>query len=232
MKQPQKTCSFVLLSLIFSLSGLLSVSGAANAKSMYIDDTVYVPLRTGEGMQYRIVHKGLKSGTRVEVVTQSESGYSLVRTDDNVEGWLPSRLLSDIPIAADRLAKAEADLEKARAALAEKQASLKSLTQRDQSSSQEMTKLEQQLSSTQEELEKIRSVSQNALSLDQKNRSLLETNQQLQSEMELLRAENDRLISNDKRDYMLLGAGLILLGIFIALVVPLLKPSRKSDGWT
>ena len=47
----------------------------------------------------------------------------------------------------------------------------------------------------------------------------------------MLTAENERLEANKESDFMLLGAALVALGVFIAVVLPWLKPSRKADNW-
>jgi SH3 domain protein len=47
----------------------------------------------------------------------------------------------------------------------------------------------------------------------------------------VLTAEKERLEAKKESDFMLLGAALVLLGVILALVIPLLKPSRKTDNW-
>ena len=61
--------------------------------------------------------------------------------------------------------------------------------------------------------------------------SYLWRNQKLNNELEVLAAENERLEADKESDTMLIGAGLVLLGVVLALIVPALKPSRKTDNW-
>ena len=49
-----------LLLILFSL-------GAQAQDVRYISDQQFVPLRSGAGSEYRIVHKGLPTGTRLVV---------------------------------------------------------------------------------------------------------------------------------------------------------------------
>ena len=85
---------------------------SAGAETMYIRDTLYVPLRTGESLDHRVIHRGLKSGTRVErLEVGSESGFSLVRTGEGLEGWLQSQYLTSEMVAADRLADLQLQLQ-------------------------------------------------------------------------------------------------------------------------
>ena len=92
----------IILSLLLALTSI-----SAFSESMYIDDTLLVPLRSGESLSYRIVHKGISSGTKVEVLEQSkESGYSKIITPGGIEGYLPSRYLTAEPIAKIKLEQA------------------------------------------------------------------------------------------------------------------------------
>lgn len=204
----------------------------AHAQTMYIDDMMLAPLRSGQGLEYRIVHKGLKSGTKVTVIRHDpESSYTLVRTEGGTEGWLPTRFLSAQPIAAERIVAVQEELDKAQTTLTESRARLDSLQREYGQLKDERDQLKNQLAAVGAELERIKSVSTNALSLDARNQELQEANQQLQNDVELLNADNQRLKDRKDSDFMLLSAGLILLGVILALVIPLLKPARRNDTW-
>lgn len=214
------------------LLAVLVASGVAQARTVYIDDTLYAPVRSGQGTQFRILHSGLRSGTAVTLLEQNEeSGYSRVRTGQGIEGWIPTRYLTNQPIAADRLAAANQELEKTRAQLEELRSNMSEVSsQRDQLSSREQ-QLEQQVADLSRELEEIRSVSANAINLDRRNEELQASNQKLKNEVEVLTAEVERLEAKRESDFMLLGAGLLILGMLIAVVLPWLKPTKKNDTW-
>ena len=93
-------------SFIFGLSVILfCLTSASFADTRYISDKIYVPLRVGDGSKYRIIHRGLPSGEKLELIsTNEDSGYSKVRTDKGVEGWLPSHYLISSPAARSQLA--------------------------------------------------------------------------------------------------------------------------------
>ncbi|MCK7543212.1 TIGR04211 family SH3 domain-containing protein [Marinobacter bryozoorum] len=218
--------------LVLPLVALLLVSGLAHARTVYIDDTLYAPVRSGQGTQFRILHNGLRSGTAVTLLEQSgDSGYSKIRTSQGIEGWVPTRYLTNQPIARDRLDAANSELEQARNELEELQNRMSEVSgERDQLSSREQ-QLQNRVDELSNELEEIRSVSANALNLDRRNRELQESNQRLKNEVEVLTAEVERLEARKESDFMLLGAGLLILGMFIAVVLPWLKPSKKNDTW-
>ena len=75
-----------LLSLIIlSLSAL-----AATAQDVrYVSDKQFVPLRSGAGGDYRIVHRGIPSGTRLTVSQLSSDGdWAEITTDRGTSSWI------------------------------------------------------------------------------------------------------------------------------------------------
>lgn len=221
-----------LSSLIPLLVVTALLAGPVQARTMYIDDTLHAPVRTGESTQYRIVHSGLRSGTRVEVLDQNpDTGYSHIRYGDGKEGYVLTRYLSPQPIAADRLATASAELEKARKNLAQARSEKEQLQQQLEQLQSREAELETKLNQVSTELEEVTSISEDALRLNERNKELREANQSLKSEKELLTTENQRLKDRKESDFLLIGGGLVIAGILMALLFPMLKPSRKSDSW-
>jgi SH3 domain protein len=68
----------------------------AHSEATYITDDIRVMLRSDAGTDRRIIAMP-KSGTRVEVLEESEDGWSKVRLPDEKEGWLLTRYLSPGP---------------------------------------------------------------------------------------------------------------------------------------
>tara|TARA_R110001592_G_scaffold199014_1_gene447468 strand:+ start:2808 stop:3410 length:603 start_codon:yes stop_codon:yes gene_type:complete len=199
---------------------------------MYIDDTLLVPIRSGESTSYRIIHKGISSGTKVEILGHSqESGYSKILTPGGIEGYLPTRYLSAEPIAKIKLEQATKTLTKLQQEYEKLQIVFNELKSEHQSLSKNYKETEQSLDKNIQELSHIRSVSADALNLDQRNRELRENNEQLRNELELLQTDNSRLKEKAESNMMFVGGGLVLLGVILALLIPMIKPSKKSDSW-
>ena len=68
----------------------------AHSEATYITDDIRVMLRSDAGTDRRIIAMP-KSGTRVEVLEETEDGWSKVRLPDEKEGWLLTRYLSPGP---------------------------------------------------------------------------------------------------------------------------------------
>jgi SH3 domain protein len=200
-------------------------------KRMYVDDNNQVPLRTGQGLEYRVIHKGVNAGTAVEVLeTDNASGHSRVREPGGVEGWLPTRFLTAQPIARDRLQKMESELQKIKEANARLIEEHKASTGANQTLVDDHNRLATSNRELTEELQHIKRISENAIALDKRNQELRESNQTLQNDVDFLTAENRRLKDNSETNTMLVGAGLMGTGMIIALILPLLRP-RKKNSW-
>ena len=80
------------------------------------------------------------------------------------------------------------------------------------------------------DLADIREASENVLSVRDQNESLRRRVNERDQEVELLTIENSRLSSRSTRDWFVAGAGVLLAGILVGLIVPSLR-RRKRSGW-
>ena len=225
------TIPSVLLCCI-GLLGIYSVSIQALSQDIrYISDMQYVPLRSGPGTQYRIINKGLPSGTRLTLLRSSDDQlYSEVSTGRGTTGWVRSQyLMSEIP-SRNKVADANA---RAAAATGES----KVLANRLSSLGAERDALAQQLAQTGTDLEamgkqyaQLESVSSNAIQLDSDNQRLVQDSEILRAKLDTLQAENQRLQDKLSSEAFFNGALAVLLGVVITLVVPRLWPKRKNNS--
>jgi SH3 domain protein len=72
---------------------LLFCPGLLWAKTMFVTDRIEVGLRSGIGLEHRILTT-LKSGDRVEVL-EGDKNWSKVKLPDGTSGWIASRFLVD-----------------------------------------------------------------------------------------------------------------------------------------
>lgn len=218
------------LRLVFSLLLIISSISVAQAQTVWVDDQLYLPVRSGAGTQFRIIENAVPSGTPLEVLEVGD-GYTKVRTPKGTEGWVSSQYLSNQPIAADRLRTTTQQLEEARTRLNQAQEQLASVTEERDSLQSSESSLSNRSADLQEELQRIQNIAADSINLERRNRELREENQKLRNDLEVLTAENERLEASTDSDFMLLGAGLVFGGVLLALLVPMLKPTRKTDNW-
>lgn len=218
--------------LRLALSFLLIISSisVAQARTVWVDDQLYLPVRSGAGTQFRIIENAVPSGTPLEVLETGES-YTKVRTPKGTEGWVSTQYLSNTPIARDQLTRATRELEQAREDLTSLRQQLSSVTEERDNLQNAENNLTGQAENLQDELRKIKSIAADSINLERRNRELREENQKLHNDLEVLTAENERLEASKESDFMLLGAGLVLGGVMLALIIPMLKPTRKTDNW-
>jgi SH3 domain protein len=217
----------LLVILVFVFSSIAT----AQARTVWVDDKIYLPVRSGAGSQFRIIENAVPSGTAMELLEADQDGYSKVRTAKGTVGWVSSQYLSTQPIAATQLKKALQDLETAQAEVRQMQNLLSNVTgERDNLQNSESS-LAERSSDLMAELTRIKDIAANSINLERRNGELLQENQKIRNELEVLTAENERMGAGKESDFMLLGAGLVLGGVLLALLIPMLKPTRKNDNW-
>ena len=218
--------SALLLSLLFSVS-------TAAAEIRYVSDKQFVPLRSGAGNNYRIVHRGIPSGTRLTVNSSLADGsWSEVTMENGNTGWIqPQFLMPDLP-ARLKLAAITAQAKKAGSESLDMATELETLnTERDELISQ-VTASDFELNTVSRELHELKKISSRSVQLDQNNRRLVEEAENLRSDVEMLEAERLRLQERLESEDFINGAMAVLLGVIIALVAPRLIPKRrKMSSW-
>lgn len=214
---------------LLALLSLCLFTAGAQAQTLYVSDQLEIQLRSGATNQHRIIRM-LPSGTPLEVleVDQAE-GWTRVRAPSGVDGWVLSRFLMPERAARDRLAAAEqrvARLEQENRAL---NVTIRELRGEKESVAKERGELDQTSRQLAQELEEIRRTASSALALDAENKELKARVLGVEREIQTLQQENARLQDRTARDWFMVGAGVIVLGIIIGLIIPRLRFRRKSS---
>ncbi len=209
---------------------LMSVATtAAYAETRYITDRLEVTMRSGESNQHKILRM-LGSGTALELIqTNPDSGYSQIRTANGAEGWVITRYLEQQRSARDRLATTAKQLARIKAENKTLNDKLAQLTQQNRELTSTTTKLSAENEKQSKEFTRVRNISSNALALDSENTTLREQTRQLERSHQALQLENDSLKDRSDRDWFIVGAGVILLGMIIGLIIPKIRWRKKSD---
>jgi len=210
-----ETQSMKILFIIVAMFGYIV---SAQAETRYIVDQAKLPMRSGQSTSHSIVRM-LPSGTAVEVLGQSSTGYTHIRTRSGKDGWILSRYLMKEPAARTRLAKAEKEL-----------SNLLALKQEKKSLEQERSQLMEDNKKLQQELAHIRETAANAVAIADENKSLKAKAMQAEQTLEALRRETSDIRSGAQQRWFMLGGGAILFGILLGLILPRLKVRRK-DRW-
>jgi SH3 domain protein len=213
---------------------LLAHSTGMAQETQYISDIVLVPVRSGAGADYRIVNRGLPSGTALLVFAQSDDGeWAEIETRGGTRGWIPSQYLQQEPPAALLINDLRVELEQARAERDRVVSQLNQSSTEVDEADETIIGLTTTIEQTQAELTEIKRVSAAALDLDLMNQQLVAELESGRSSADLLRLENVRLRERIANNQMLDGALAVLLGVILAVVAPRLWPRKKRpDGWS
>lgn len=210
---------------------LMLVSTSVSAQSAWITDQLEVPIRSGESNQYRIL-RFLDSGTQIEVISRNTStGYSLIRDAQGRDGYVLTRYLEREPTASKRLETMQSELDQIRDDVANGTARIAQLRQQLATATGERNAARNALAATEAELSEIKRVSGDTLAIFEANKNLRAQLEILEDEAALLRSENITLADDRDKMFMLIGAGLTLLGLVLGLILPNLRRRRRVETW-
>ena len=215
--------------LVF-VSLFLVLTGGAAAETQYISDRLEITMRSGKGTKYGITRM-LRSGTPIEVLEIDKgSGYSHVRTSSGKEGWVLSRFLMKGRAARDLLATAEKNLAELELENSKMITTIATLTEEKTSLEKNLASLDGQTRNVSQELSEIKRTASSALALDSENKSLKGRVVSLERQMQTLHQENESLKDRTARDWFMVGAAVVLLGIIAGLIIPRIR-FRKKSSW-
>jgi len=221
MKSPKNTLAVIIatVTLLFSM--------ALQAAPRYISDQLQTGMRSGPGVQYRIVRM-LESGTPIEALEDSEE-WTRVRTNNDQEGWVLTRELMGEPPARNLLQRVSNDSDKNKTTLIELQKQQEQTQSSLNSSQSNIRQLRQEKEALEEQLRR----AGEGLQLANTNQSLREESAKQKHEIQVLKEENEQLINRSRQDWFLKGAGVTVLGIILGLILPRLRlrPKTSYDRW-
>lgn len=221
-------------STLYLMFAALLLSSLALAQDIrYVSDKQYIPLRSGAGNDYRIVHRGIPSGTKLTVARTSADGdWAEITTAKGTSGWIRSQyLMQDMP-AQNKLEAAQKQAASAVAQSTKLSQELEALQAERAELVGQIDSSGAELGSVSEELSQLKQISGKSVQLDVDNRRLVEESENLRSEVEMLEAENQRLEDKLQSEDFINGAFAVVLGVIITLVVPRVWPKRrKSSSW-
>jgi len=217
--------------IVLAFSMLLMAVSASAVEKRYVTDTLWLQLRSGPSQEFRIL-KALPSGEHLIFLEEDEeSGYTKVKTDKDLEGWVLTRFLEMEPVAKEKLILANRELDKVKAELDTTKAQKDEYKTEVEKLKSERSGLGRENTDLEKELERIKTISSNALALDEKVKKLTQRNQELEIQVEALTAENTQLSDNRQQTYILYGGALVIIGILAGLILPNIRPKRSS-GWS
>ncbi len=215
----------------FVILTLLLAWGTAAAETRYVTDKFKVTMRSGESASHKIVRM-LSSGTALEVLGEnSETGYSRVRTGNGTTGYILTRQLMQQPSARERLAQAEVRLRELQEEPGKLSAKLAKLQEEHQALNTAHKKLQGTRRELDRELKTVRRTAANAIRISNEREELRKSVTTLTRELEDIKQENRDLHNQTAQNWFMIGAGVIILGIILGLLLPHLRFQRRKSSW-
>jgi len=212
------------------VSCFLMLAGNAVAETRYVSDTLEITMRSGKGTNFGITRM-LRSGTPVEVLeVDKKSGYTQVRTKSGKEGWVLSRFLMNGRAARERLATAEKNLAELELENRKLTTSMMTVTEEKSGLEKNLQELEGQSRGVNQELSEIKRTASSALAIDSENKELKGRMVSLERQLQTVQQENEALKDRTARDWFMVGAAVVLLGIIVGLIIPKIR-FRKKSSW-
>lgn len=217
-----------LVLLSFSWLALTTQPLAAVGDVNYISDVLNVPLRSGPSTAHRIIHRGLPSGTQLTVLEiDDEAGFTKVRTDGGLEGWVTSQYLIGEPIARVKLGAAEKRLQGLKAEIDKEREARARIQSEYKETEANNRMLNSQVQALTKELEELKRISADPINEHARNVELTQQNQRLAGQVDELSAMTRQLKDNVQREWLLYGGALVLIGLLLGVVIKA-RPRQTS----
>jgi len=203
------------------------------AETVYIRDTLYVPLRAGQSSEHRILHKGIPSGTKLELLeVNEETGFSQVRTSTGMQGWIQNQYLIKTPIAKVRLAVAEEELASLNQQHKQTLATVETLENEAAITTSDTTNLTAENSQLKTELAEIKAIAADEIFIHTSNAELISEQDTLNLQINQIAEELDNLKNSSAQDWFLRGAGTIIVGLLFGLLISRRIYVNKASNWS
>lgn len=220
---------YIIFHSLYCLTLLLFTS-VCSAQVFYISDRLSVPMHEGAGEHFPTLSSNLKSGSKVTLLDSPGDGqWAQVTTESGMRGWLKFEYLVNKPPASAEVTALREQLKQAQLQNQQLQKQLADAqTKYDQLQSSLGSINPEHVAELQKSLETTKSES----------RKLSETYQQLVAEHALiqaardaLQADNDHLRADQRFNEWMFGAGLVVLGMLLMLILPAFKPRSRNSDW-
>lgn len=222
----RKIAFMCLISIMASI-----MAGPLHAQAVrYVTDSLRLETRQGPSTDHRITRM-LSSGARVTVVEEDgDTGYSRVALDDGTEVWILTRYLMEEPAARAQLGEAQENFTREREIARDLASQLETLGQTTNEIEQSRSALATDKNVLQTELAQIKQAAADTLAIKERNQSLNKQLEAASMNLDAATQRNRALKERSERNWFIAGAGVLLGGIIIGLVIPKIRWKRRR-GW-
>lgn len=220
------------LAVLWLAAVLATTAPVVGAETRYVTDQYDFNLRSGESTRYKILRQ-LSSGTPLSILgINRDSGYAQVRTEDGLTGYIMLSYLQEEPAARSQLEAMEARLAELQQEPDKLAARLSTLQREHRELAEQAEALKRDKQDLETELAEIRNAADNAIQIDRERRQLQEQVSNLLLKVDQLEHRNLELSNQSRQQWFLIGAGVVIGGILIGLLLPNLRLRRRRSSWS
>jgi SH3 domain protein len=205
-------------------------SAAAKNLKAYITDEFYVPVRSLPDTNGRVIHKGLKSGTSLQLIEASD-GWSRIKTEFDLEGWIQTRYVKTDPIAKVLLTLADQKNKQLESLNKELEKAIKVEQPTKELARQKIAALSIENERLTNELGDFSSKTARAMATQDQIQSLVSHNNLLTQQNDVLKARLSNFEKDDLYRSFLYGGLAVFLGAILSALVPRLRGRRRFQEW-
>ncbi len=219
-----KTAVILLSSCI--LLTFVTLVDSALAQTWYIKPTTEIPLRRGQGTDYKILAI-VPNGTAVTISEEIES-WAKVTTTDGKEGWILKRYLTEEPPLEERFQAMEQQNAQLKEEVALLQAENDKLHALNTALQDTLENNKTELNSTMTEYQKLVEDTSDVIAIKnslEQSRLVITT---LQQELGNATAENERLKAGRNIKWFLAGGGTLIFGCVVGMISARSKKRKSS----
>ncbi|WP_245546240.1 TIGR04211 family SH3 domain-containing protein [Marinomonas posidonica] len=205
------------------------LSASAPAATVYVSDIQFVAIREGQDNSTRAVERGIKSGTPLEVLEQS-NGYSKVRTPNGAEGWVADYYLSDDMVTRDHLEELQKRLTTAIQRRNNISNELKESQAQTTSLLEAQSELQQENQALKAQLENVQSIAEKAEIIVSQNDTVTYQIESLKQQADIAKQNSLHLQNNHQQKWFMIGVGTLFGGLLLGAFLPLIRRKKAGKG--
>ena len=215
-----------------NLDNIEEETDPATAKNFkgYITDEFYVPVRSLPDTNGRVIHRGLKSGTSLQLIEASD-GWSKIKTEFDLEGWIQTRYVQAYPIAKVLLTLADQKNKQLESLNKELSKAIKVEQPTKELARQKIAALSLENERLTTELGHFSSNTAGTMATQDQIQSLVSQNNLLTQENDVLKARLSNIEKDDLYRSFLYGGLAVFLGAILSVLVPRLRGGKRFQEW-
>ena len=196
----------------------------------YVSDEFFVPLRETPCARCKIVHWGIKSGTKVDLLDLRD-GWGLVVTNKGYKGWMEEQFVVSSPAGRQLLSEKSIQFDQAQITIATLETTVAELQAALDTASRSKNELTEGNRKIAKKLADLEGISSDPVAVNQQNQSLVKQNTLLQNENIILKAEVEVLENSQRNQFFFYGVITLFLSVLLVALIPRLKPKKRLSEW-